>query len=93
MGLEFHWDRHQTICQTSEGGIELLEIVVHRPNAQLTAKQRATCHELLFAFLNNSFYSLNYNGQVPHHLIIPESDDPQPQFTQHLLPSGILLLL
>ena len=35
----------------------------------------------------------HHRGQVPYDLIIPESDHPQPQLTQHLLLPFIFLFL
>ena len=35
----------------------------------------------------------HHRGHVPHNLIIPKSDNPQPQCGQRLLPPGIFILL
>ena len=35
----------------------------------------------------------HHRGQLPHDLIIPESDNPQPHLAQHLLPPFIFLFL
>jgi hypothetical protein len=47
----------------------------------------------LFSFPVQFLDPPHHRGHVPHDLIIPESDNPQPQRGQHLLPPFIFLLL
>ena len=50
-------------------------------------------YKSLISLLNQLPDFPHHRGQFPHDLIIPESDNPQPQRGQSLLPPGIFLLL
>ena len=49
--------------------------------------------EIMFVSSKLFFEFPHHRGQLPHNLIIPKSDNPQPQRGQRLLPPGIFILL